>query len=101
MTPCDYADYPEDWDEIRARILERASNRCEWCKAENGRPNPATGSKVVLTIAHLDHDLTHNDDENLRALCQKCHLTYDAKEHAKHAKATRDAKRTQGMDRLL
>jgi len=92
MTPCDYSDYPEDWDLIRARILKRAGNRCEWCKAENGQPNPATGSRVVLTIAHLDHNLAHSDDENLRALCQKCHLTYDAKEHAEHAKATRKMK---------
>jgi hypothetical protein len=38
--------------------------------------------KVVLTIAHLDHDETnHNvDDERLKALCQHCHLLYDAKE---------------------
>lgn len=38
--------------------------------------------KVVLTIAHLDHDeLNHNvSDERLMALCQICHLRYDAKE---------------------
>jgi len=38
--------------------------------------------KVVLTIAHLDHDETNKDvkDERLKALCQICHLRYDAKE---------------------
>ena len=38
--------------------------------------------KVVLTIAHLDHDeLNHNiKDERLMAMCQICHLRYDAKE---------------------
>lgn len=38
--------------------------------------------KVVLTIAHLDHDeLNHNVKiDRLRALCQMCHLRYDAKE---------------------
>ena len=37
---------------------------------------------VVLTIAHLDHDELNHDvtDDRLRALCQLCHLRYDAKE---------------------
>lgn len=38
--------------------------------------------KVVLTVAHLDHDETNHDvsDERLKALCQYCHLNYDASE---------------------
>ncbi|HZI24305.1 MAG TPA: hypothetical protein VFD46_04475 [Chryseolinea sp.] len=38
--------------------------------------------KVVLTIAHLDHDETNHEVklERLRAWCQLCHLRYDAKE---------------------
>jgi hypothetical protein len=38
--------------------------------------------KVVLTVAHLDHDEeNHNvSDDRLAALCQHCHLNYDAKE---------------------
>jgi hypothetical protein len=47
---------------------------------------------VVLTIAHLDHDIGNNDDGNLAALCQRCHLRYDAKQHAATAKATREVK---------
>ena len=27
--------YPKDWPQIRARILERARNRCEECKVKN------------------------------------------------------------------
>ena len=44
-------------------------------------PNPKK-VKVVLTIAHLDHDETNHDvkDERLKASCQLCHLRYDAKE---------------------
>lgn len=44
-------------------------------------PNPKK-VKVVLTIAHLDHDETNMDvkDERLKAACQLCHLRYDAKE---------------------
>ena len=34
--------------------------------------------KIVLTIAHLDHDISNNDYDNLAALCQRCHNTYDA-----------------------
>lgn len=33
--------------------------------------------KVVLTIAHLDHDITHNEYSNLKALCQRCHNRHD------------------------
>lgn len=37
---------------------------------------------VVLTVAHLDHDETNTDVslDRLKALCQSCHLRYDAKE---------------------
>lgn len=75
--------YPANWTEIRAEILDRAGNRCEGspdypdCHAENGLPHPVTGSKVVLTIAHLDHTPENCDPENLRAWCQLCHNTYD------------------------
>ena len=44
-------------------------------------PNPKP-VRVVLTIAHLDHD-EHNwdvKDDRLKAMCQKCHLTYDGYE---------------------
>lgn len=47
--------------------------------------------KVVLTVAHLDHTPENCADENLKALCQRCHLVYDAKHHAKNAAATRRA----------
>jgi hypothetical protein len=32
---------------------------------------------IVLTIAHLDHDVKNNDFSNLKALCQRCHNRYD------------------------
>jgi 5-methylcytosine-specific restriction endonuclease McrA len=104
--PVNYKDYPPNWKEIRREILRRAGDRCEGspaypdCRAENGEPHPVTGSRVVLTIAHLDHDTKHNDQANLRALCQRCHLTYDARHHAENAKRTRIAKRTRGMIQL-
>ncbi|MCE7039271.1 hypothetical protein [Dyadobacter sp. CY312] len=38
--------------------------------------------KVVLTVAHLDHDETNWDVslDRLKAMCQLCHLRYDSKE---------------------
>lgn len=68
--------YPKDWKRIRARILERAHNRCEFCGVENHtmRLNPKTGkeAKIILTIAHLNHEPEDCRPENLRALCQRC-----------------------------
>jgi len=84
--------YPDDWEAISRRIRERAGGKCEWCNAENGQPHPITGSKVVLTVAHLDHDPSNCAESNLRALCQRCHIRYDARQHAKSATATRRRK---------
>lgn len=33
--------------------------------------------KVVLTIAHVDHDITNNEPDNLKAWCQRCHNRHD------------------------
>lgn len=91
------ARYPKNWKAIREMILLRAGNKCEGsptysnCRAENGRRHPVTGSVVVLTIGHLDHTPENCDENNLRAWCQRCHLTYDAKHHAKNAANTRRA----------
>jgi len=43
--------------------------------------------RVVLTVAHLDHDeINHNiTDDRLKAMCQYCHLNYDAKEKYRRA----------------
>jgi hypothetical protein len=44
--------------------------------------------RVVLTLAHLDHNPENNSDDNLRLLCCWCHLNYD-KLHHKETRATR------------
>jgi 5-methylcytosine-specific restriction endonuclease McrA len=81
--------YPRDWPDISRAIRERAGWRCENCGAANGEPHPITGSRVVLTVGHLDHTPEHCQPENLRAWCQRCHLRYDAEHHAKNAAETR------------
>lgn len=103
--------YPDNWKEIRAEILNRAKDACEFCGLRNhikgirdsdGYFYREEGEwsgvmkqiKIVLTIAHLDHDPTNNDFANLRALCQQCHNRYDA-EH----RATTRRQRQKGAER--
>jgi len=54
--------------------------------------------EILLTCAHLDHDPTNSNPDNLRAWCQKCHLAYDAPHHRRNAGATRRA--AMGTDEL-
>lgn len=102
--PINHDRYPTNWKEISLSIRERDGWQCKFCGAKNGKPNPLTGSKVVLTVAHLGADLPDGSpgdkhdkmdvrDENLAALCQRCHLLYDIEEHVENARQTRIKKR--------
>lgn len=53
--------------------------------------------KVVLTIAHLDHTPENCDLDNLKALCQKCHLRYDHVHHLEEAAKTRKMAKLEKM----
>ena len=97
IRPENKARYPKDWKAISLSIRERAMQRCEECHASNGEPHPVTRSKVVLTVAHLDHQPENCAPSNLRAWCQRCHNRYDApmrragiKERARLAMAAAD-----------
>lgn len=96
--------YPNDWKALSERIrFGRADSRCECdgrchspshpyqgrCYARHGDGHPVTGSRVVLTVAHLDHTPENCADDNLRAMCQACHLAYDRDHHAETASRTR------------
>lgn len=91
--------YQKNWKEISNRIRGRAENRCEWCGVKNGymgfrdvdgrfieilhntKPEDYPHTKIikiVLTVAHLNHKPEDCRDENLKALCQRCHNKYDA-----------------------
>lgn len=109
--PMDLSRYPKNWKEISHEIrFVRAGGKCEGspaypdCRAEHGKPHPVTGSKVILTTAHIGADLPDGSPgdkhdkmdvrpENLRAWCQRCHLTYDIAEHVENAAKTRRRKR--------
>ena len=102
--PIDYTKYSPEWfTVIRPSILKRANYACENCGVTNGARGyrdemkkfiecdefmetwaTKAGKKVfriVLTIAHLNHDVNDNSEENLKALCQKCHLDHDRPMH--------------------
>ena len=51
--------------------------------------------KIVLTVAHLDHDVNNNDLNNLKSLCQKCHLNHDKEHHSKNRRMTIKSKSKQ------
>lgn len=111
--PFDRSRYPPDWPGISRRIRARAAGRCEGppgrlpadpqsrCAARQAQPHPVTGSKVVLTVAHLCRcrDLAGRkcgQPDHLLALCQRCHLGYDRADHIAKAKASRRARRAVG-----
>lgn len=48
-------------------------------------------TRVVLTIAHVDHDEQHNDPANLLALCQRCHFRLDAADNLARRRERRAA----------
>lgn len=150
--PADMKRYPTSWKAIRERILERANNKCEWCKIpnyavayrkreEDGAWVPLCGSGpcdaagqgkdwpgwnsitfsearefaeaqnqcyagkrrcdddgntwvvIVLTIAHVSNpDPMDCREENLAALCQRCHNRHDVPMRRANSKQTRVAK---------
>lgn len=114
--PIDYKQYPKDWKQTRQRILERENNKCKFCDVPNYEIiyRPIKGNmkweiapegmicesdlfdgvkftKIILTIAHLDHDkLNHQvSDDRLAALCQRCDLLYDMDHHVSNRKANK------------
>lgn len=113
--PIDYKKYPPNWKDLRAAVLKRAQNRCEFCGVENYAVGYRLNNgdfisykdarkqfpyetdifmsggrrvRIILTIAHLDHDVENHDVklDRLAALCQRCHLRYDMQERKKRIK---------------
>lgn len=113
IRPENRARYPRHWKAIsRAIRADRAHWRCECtgecgrgthdgrCPNRQGRPAYGTGSVVVLTVAHLDHTPENCAPENLRAMCQGCHLHYDRDHHAETRAATVAANLARTMESL-
>lgn len=94
------------WPEVRALVRARAAGRCECsgtCGGHRGRCEApdrgrivrhplrrgawrlASGDepaiRVILACAHLDQDPRNHDPGNVAALCQRCHLLHDLRQH--------------------
>ena len=67
-------EYPDDWPEISQKIKEAAEYRCERCGHESD-----IEAGDILTTHHLDGDKSNCEDWNLAALCQRCHLSIQAR----------------------
>ena len=99
IKPENKARYPENWDAISFTLRREAGFICQGspdypdCRAEQGKPHPVTGSKVVLTVGHLNHQPEDCRRENMRVWCQRCHLNYDRDHHAANAAETRRNKK--------
>jgi hypothetical protein len=78
----------QDWDMINSRVKYSHSNLTESLKHHGF-------TKIVLTIANLDHDHINCDNDNLAALCQRCHLKLDKHQHANNRSYGRNWKRDQ------
>jgi hypothetical protein len=113
--------YPDNWKEISTAIRARAGNKCQFCGVENGAIGYRSTKgqfvkvfnsiedvdlqadamhldgvkliRIILTVAHLDHIPSNCTSDNLRALCQRCHLNYDAQYHAHNSAQTRRRKK--------
>jgi hypothetical protein len=75
--------------------LTKSRQAWHYCNLAGGSGNfllfdwsAARRIRVVLTIAHLNHQAGDDRDENLKALCQWCHLNHD-KEHHRETRAAR------------
>lgn len=54
-----------------------------FCGMARGSEWDGRAVRVILTVAHLDHNEDNNADANLRALCQRCHFAHDRQDNAR------------------
>lgn len=124
--PVDRKRYPKDWPAIVLAINARAQGQCECegecglhrttpgprrCCERNGEKAKWANGKIVLTCAHLGtdkpdgtpgdkHDKMDVRPENLKMMCQRCHLRFDIDEHVANGKRTREAKKWHNQNAL-
>jgi len=76
--------YSDNWELISLYVRKIIANdKCQFCGVQNGSNITRNNRKVkiALTVAHLNHNESDNRGENLKALCQKCHLNYDRQDN--------------------
>ena len=100
-------EYPDNWEEISIAIRLRAGGRCE-CTGECALHRGARCAEldhadaqfaegmVILTVAHMNHCKSDCRPENLKAMCNTCHLRYDLNLHARNAFENKRNKKATG-----
>lgn len=97
--------YPKNWEQISRSIRNRSGGQCECagecglhngvdlfdketrrCVEVNGEKARFARGKIMLTVAHLNHTPMDCRPENLKAMCQRCHLRYDSAMKAERRK---------------
>ncbi len=80
-------DYPPEWKSgmIQSQMYQRADWHCEHCgmefvvgttKAKTARNKDV--KPTIFTVHYLDGDKSNCGDQNLIAVCQRCHLEVQA-----------------------
>jgi hypothetical protein len=98
--PCDAAGEGMQWPSYEPITYSEAR---EFAAASNTEADGKDGEGnhyfvIVLTVAHLDHDPRNCALSNLKALCQYCHLRYDAEHHGQSAYQSRRKGKSIGFD---
>ena len=68
------SEYPFNWREITTKLKDVANWKCERCGHVH---DPVNG--YCITVHHLFPDKSLCEDWNLAVLCQRCHLTVQAR----------------------
>lgn len=85
----DLMPWPNDWPEAHLDPLR--------CWAIGGIEHPITDSRVILTVAHLPgREIEQCGDDDLKAMCQRCHLRMDHAQHKQNSAKTRHRRRALG-----
>jgi len=67
-------EYPANWTEIATQVKDEADWRCARCENYH---SVATGH--CLTVHHFDGNKSNCERWNLMPLCQRCHLSVQAR----------------------
>lgn len=70
----DLGEYPENWEAIATGLKNKAGWRCERCGHVH-----ELGTGYVLTVHHLVPLKWLCEEWNLPVLCQRCHLSVQAR----------------------
>ena len=72
--------YGEEWDDVRAAVLDRDGYECQRCGVSQDELSGPTALQSSLHVHHIEKSREFdtydeaNGLENLESLCQPCHL---------------------------